>query len=121
MKKLVDKIFERYINTTFGMNEAVKTFLLKHEKRPLLINNLLKEINRLEHSAIKTNTEHIELVVGSFAAMFARAALLSKEQSLMSESEQIRQTREREQDQLILNELERSDSESKANIEHFNS
>ena len=119
MRDLVNKLFEKNIKQTFNSKPLVESFLLNHEKRPLLIDNLLREIDKLENSVIKTSRDHIETVVKSFTLVFAEAALMSKEQSLLSQNEKSRITKEREIDQQILAELEKYDAESEARVEQL--
>ena len=98
----------------------VKRYLINHYKKPLLLNNLAREINKLENAPLRMDKQRLDMLIDDFTKMFIKAALISKEQELMSSAEQDRVSREQQSIVDYQKELDRSVDESPAGVEQFN-
>lgn len=116
MKKLISDRFDQKINELFSERPEIKRFILNHDRKQVCIENLNRELWKLENTSVRTNINSLTLAIDSFAEMFARAALLSKEQELMSKTEQIRQEREFAETKRLQEELENG---SDASVDQF--
>jgi hypothetical protein len=93
MRRLIELDFELRINEMFKGRENIIKFLLRHNKRNLLFDNLAKELTKVDKLPFMTK-ETMYQVISDFTSMFARSALLSKEQDLLSLAERSRQENE---------------------------
>lgn len=83
-------IFDEEIAKRFQSNEAVKNFLLRHERREICLNNLCAEISRIEGLSINFNAEKYRYTIAQVVNMFATRALEVHEQKLLSNAERRR-------------------------------
>lgn len=117
MIKKIQELYEKKINETFRDSPLVRHYLLTHERREVLFKNLLGEINKLEHAMLRFDILALEEVVNSLTLMFAKAAILNKEQDLISNAEKNRQIAEYEADQAYIKEL---DNDSSTAVDELN-
>lgn len=79
---MISQLIDRHIQETCRLkfkNEGIRSFLLNHERLPLLKENLLKEIFELDKvPGVKLSGAKIKSLVESFFEMFAKAALTAK-------------------------------------------
>jgi len=71
--------FDEYIKNKFP-NEEIKNFLLKHERRHLIENNLKRELKK-SHKFIKNGLE-LRILINDFIRMFCKIALNVKEMEI---------------------------------------
>jgi hypothetical protein len=119
MRSFIEKTFDDFIKKNFEGHEEVIKFLIRHERKNLCISNLDKEIYKLEYTHIRLDLAKLTEVINSFAHMFAKTALLCKEQELASYTEKMRLEREYRANQELKEELERDANDNPANIEQL--
>lgn len=121
MKKFITKAFDEKLTNLFSSKPEVLNFLINHERKHISIGNLEREINKLENTHIRLDLKKLTMIVRDFANMFAHAALINKEQSIMSSAEKYRQVKEYDEQQQLQAELEKTYNESTTRTEEFNS
>lgn len=121
MRKFILEHYEAKIRKLFGNKPEVCKFLLSHERKSVLIENLNTELNKLEFSTIRLDSKLLQSVVDDFTLMFARAAILNKEQEIMSYNEKMLQEREYQAQQDLTKELEKTCDESTTFVDSFDS
>lgn len=89
MKRLIREIFDMWLVKTFFKKPLVLNYLLNHERRPLVIDNLCFEISGIESMRVgkKFNKAKLIMLVEDIARMFAAHAVEHKEQQLLSKAE----------------------------------
>lgn len=81
----IEQLFDARIKHVFYDKEYVKRFILSHERKQVVITNILEQVKLCEwNRATKFNAKELKFLVESIADTFASAALKQKEQSLMS-------------------------------------
>lgn len=112
MRKFISDQFETKIKELFSDKPEVCRFLLNHERRGLVIENLNTEIGKLEYIQIRLDLALLKSVINDFIVMFARAAIKKAEQDLLTYSERMRQEREYQAQQDLTKELEKTCEQS---------
>ncbi len=89
MKQLIREIFDMWLVKTFFKKPLVLNYLLNHERRHLVIDNLCFEISGIESMRVgkKFNKAKLIMLVEDIARMFASHAVEHKEQQLLSKAE----------------------------------
>lgn len=91
----IDERLDLFIKTKFGQKPDLFNFFKNHEKRPLLVKNLIEEIKLLEFkSGYKLNSQKIQFIIDEFAKTFCHVALKAAEKSAMTEAERQRRLHE---------------------------
>ena len=81
----IKKYVDLYIDEIFKGRHDIINWLKNHERKELLISNLTKEINQI--SLLRPhliNENEIKSLSKEFTIMFAKAAISTKEQSLIN-------------------------------------
>lgn len=93
MKKEVEIVFDSFINQIFKDKPEIAKYLLRHERRPLVINSCCEQIAIAEGSNIKKtfDVSKYRLIIGECAKIFGKVAVNHAEQSALSRLERIRQ------------------------------
>lgn len=87
--------FDRQCKAKWGHKPDLYQFFSNHERRPLLEQNLAREIRELETvSKIILTKEKIEMIVIDFCKQFFTIALMAAEKAALSEAERQRQLHE---------------------------
>lgn len=79
LNKEIKNGFETFVKKTFK-NDEIKRFLINHERRNILEDNLMREIKMSYH--IIKDAYAIKKCIKQFSAMFCKAALDLKEKEL---------------------------------------
>jgi polyhydroxyalkanoate synthesis regulator phasin len=80
---MVVKDFKRFINDTFKEKEQLRKFFLNHERLPLLIDNLTREILKCDADfKTKLSRKKIRELVCDCTRMFCRTAINVKEEEI---------------------------------------
>jgi hypothetical protein len=108
-KEIITNAFDDEIKRIFSQKSEIMHWLLKHERKPVLINNLLKEVFNIETSrAVTLTREKIEMISKEFALSFARASILQQEHQLLTELQKSEMTRKKEESDNMLAEIEKA-------------
>lgn len=93
--KLVEDAFFNEIKRVFGSKPDIYSWLKNHERIPLLMTNLKKEIVTTElKNARLITTDSLKMIGKEFAHTFAKFAVDQKESELMTEAEKQRRLHE---------------------------
>jgi len=80
----VEKIFDNWIQIKFAHKNDLKNFLLKHERKKLVIENTCYQILRAENYNVLADINKYKTVIESCANIFAKVALEHVEKSMKS-------------------------------------
>jgi len=89
IKEAINQEFDKFVTDNFK-KEGIRNFLLKHERRNILADNLKREIDGSSHILLpldKTLEEKRKIIRGlcqDFSRMFCKTALEVKEAEYMS-------------------------------------
>ena len=120
MRRVITERFNKKVREIFGEKPEVMRFLMNHERKNVLIENLAAEINKLENSLVKTKVDSLNMVIDDFTVMFCRAALDTKETETRSYVESMRLEREAQAQKELHDELERDYEQSNSTgVEHL--
>jgi hypothetical protein len=72
--KALDLCFE-----SLPISHDLRNFVKRHERRPLMEENLLRELKQTQNTAIRLDERKLVAVVADFARMFANATLANAE------------------------------------------
>lgn len=88
----VSQIFDSWISSKFGAKPDIARYLLRHERRPMVIQRVCEQIRIAELSNIRKrfDTSRYRMVIEACAGMFCNAAINYAEQQAMSRAEMIR-------------------------------
>ncbi len=94
-KKVIREEFDNYVNKTFP-GQDIKNFLIRHERKELLVNNLTIEIRNAEHMFNRlgdTQDEKRKMIKGlmkDLTRMFCKAALDAKAKEMKGRDDAIK-------------------------------
>lgn len=86
----IEKRVDEDLTRIFQSKRDVLNWLLKHERKPLLVRNLAVEISRLEGLSMTFNAEKYKRVIKDFARQFATSALQYAEEQALTHGERTR-------------------------------
>lgn len=89
LHQLVARIFDQTINERFKAKPNVRDFLIRHERKEVVLNNICQQIRMCELSSIRTkfDAEKLLWVVTEMAVFFAKTALDHKQEQMLSKAE----------------------------------
>lgn len=111
----VKVIFDKFLEETFLTKPEILKFVLNHERKDIVINNLCDQIIRLERYNINFNAEKYRFIIRSMAKTFATVCLEHHRQQSLSSLEKIRIRNESEniqRAQEIMDTIERESPEA---------
>lgn len=79
LKQVISMGFDLYVKGKFK-NYDIQTFLLRHERRDLFENNLMRELKSSYH--VVKDSQTFKNLVDDCSALFCKAALEAKEMEL---------------------------------------
>lgn len=73
----VEKVFDAWIKTKFNQKPTIKNFLLNHQRKSRVIDNVCEQIVRMENYMLKPNLNLLRYrsIIESSAQIFAQVAL----------------------------------------------
>lgn len=91
MKEIVEREFTQWITTTFQTQPEIVKYLLQHERKQTMLENLCSEVRKAEiKMATKFTKNDLKLFVKSVGGLYARNALQALEDALLSQAEKVR-------------------------------
>jgi len=92
----VEKIFDEHIRFRFLSKPDVAQYLINHERKPLVLNNLCEQVKLAENSniGVRFNGPQFKQIVKAGADLFAKAALDYLEENLITQAEKARRISE---------------------------
>lgn len=99
--------FNGWVKWKYSSDPVLETFILNHERKDLVINNLCREIDKLGLTKHAGNMKRYAEIIDTYAGLFAKAALREREELHLSEAEKNRRISEAGK----LNELEEEQKE----------
>lgn len=113
MNQEVEAIFDHYLKQIFISKPDVARYLLKHERRSLVIENCCEQIRIAEISNIRQNFDisKYHLVISECAKLFAQTALKHAEEQEVSRLERQRRIDEANRIKAIEEEFEADQKE----------
>ena len=97
--------FDDFITKTF-QKEEIRSFLINHERKELVLGNLCEQIVKCERGNIVFNATKYHQVIDDVTKLFCETALECMAQELMSKSERIRIESENLRVQSILSDFD---------------
>jgi hypothetical protein len=86
----ITKRVDDELTRIFKTNSSVLNFVLKHERKQVLIRNLAAEIMRVEGLSMSFDAAKYQRVIKDFAKQFATSALQHAEEKALSDAERAR-------------------------------
>lgn len=116
----VKVIFDKFLEETFTPKPEILKFVLNHERKNVVINNLCEQILRIERYNINFDAHKYTFVIRSIAKSFATVCLEHHRQQSLSSLEKIRIRNESENIQRAQEIMETIERESpEAQIKSF--
>jgi len=111
----VKVIFDKFLEETLAPKPEILKFVLNHERKDLVLNNLCDQILRAERYNFNFNAEKYRFIIRSMAKTFATVCLEHHRQQALSSLEKIRIRNESEniqRAQEIMDTIERESPEA---------
>jgi len=90
MKADVEKRFDSTLKKTFSSKPDILKFLINHERKYLVIDNLCYQIRLAELGKNKLDIDKYNMLISDMARFFAQNALEYKKQQILSDNEKKR-------------------------------
>ena len=90
LRSEIETEFDSFITTEFADKPEEKKFLLRHERRNLVIRNLCKQVTQVFDRGLDPDRETFKVMIADCSRLFCRAALQEFEWRQASQAEKVR-------------------------------
>lgn len=90
----VERLFKMAIVERLHSKPEILKMIMAHERLPLVLNQLNREIRAIIMKRPQTKVESLQLVIKDLAVLFAQVALQQKKETLLSSAERTRRITE---------------------------